>query len=71
MSKRYRALQEFWYPGSRDAIRRLRAGEDVPLRERQERHVRPGDIIADAPRELVAGWLAKGRVEEVADGEDA
>lgn len=64
----YRAQRALWYPTDRAAIRRIRAGERVPMKQRGLRRVAPGEILPDGvPRESLGWMLIKGWIEEVAD----
>jgi len=67
--KSYRALVELWYPTDRNILRRLRAGERVPMEQRHDKFVAVGEIVSDIPAESIGGFLAKGKIEEVADGD--
>ena len=65
--RRYRALVGLNYPTDAAAIRRILAGEDVPLSERHEHHAEPGEIVTNLPEHSIPSLLAKGRIEEVTD----
>lgn len=66
--KHYRAVVDLFYPTDVAILRRLIAGEDMPLRVRGMKMVNAGDIVDDIPEVSVAGLLAAGRIEEVLDG---
>ena len=61
----YRTLVELFYPTDPRILRRLQAGENLPMRERRMKHVPAGSIVDDIPAESVAGLLAAGRIAEV------
>lgn len=65
---RYRALRDLFYPIDKAIVRRLAAGEDLPMRARGMRVVAAGDIADDLPAISVPVLLAKGWIEEVTDG---
>lgn len=65
--KRYRVLVGLDYPTDPDVLRRLRAGENLPVKERHMKRVEPGTVVDDLPGESVAGLLARGRIELVAE----
>lgn len=67
----YRVLKEFFYPTDAAVMRRLKAGDNPPLRARKLHHAMPGDVLA-LPREIVlsvSGMSGGPYVEEVPDGE--
>jgi len=69
MGKKYRTLiSGLCYPTDPRIIRRLIAGEKIPLGERGmcEPH-RVGDIVDDLPRTEIAGLIKAGWIEEVVE----
>lgn len=69
---RYRVLVDgLCYPTDPRILRRLAAGEKIPLGERRmcEPHSL-GDVVEDLPRVSIPGLLRKGWIEEAADGQD-
>jgi hypothetical protein len=71
MKKRYRATTGLNYPTSPSVIKRLLAGEDIPVEQRHETRIEAGEICDPAPpRESVPHLLAAGLItEEDADGD--
>ena len=66
---KYRTVEELYYPTDPDILHRLAAGEDIPLPERHMRTVRAGKEVDDIPEQCIAGLLAKGWIELVAEPE--
>ena len=67
----YRVLKEFWYVSNAAAIRRIKAGENMPMKERGMVTAHVGEVHAlgaDVVRSL-AGKSDGPYVEEVPDGE--
>ena len=64
----YRALRDLYYPTDPAVLRLLVAGENLPMRGRNMKTVPAGSIVSDIPKASVAVLLAKGWIEEVADG---
>lgn len=56
----YRATRPLWYATNQAAIRKIKAGEHPPFRERGMRHVGTGAIAEGLPAESVPWLLAKG-----------
>jgi len=57
------------YPTDPRILRRLAAGERIPLSER--RMCRPheiGEVVEDIPKASTAGLIKAGWIEEVSDG---
>lgn len=63
--KRYRTLTGLTYPTDREIIKRLQAGEDIPLEERKLKTVRAGRIVTDIPAVSIDALLARGDIEPV------
>lgn len=63
--RRYRVHVGLEYPTDPDVIRRLRAGEPIPMAERGLKRAEPGDIVADLPEASVPWLLGLGAIEEV------
>ena len=66
----YRVLKQFWYATDADAIKRLRAGETITMKERRNAVAHVGDVLnlpADIVRSL-AGRSDGPYVEEVRHG---
>ena len=64
--QRYRALRGLNYPTDPDVIRRIQAGEKVPVEERRETRVEAGEIVTDLPPVVERSYLARGDcIEEV------
>lgn len=56
------------FPRDNATIRKLLNGETIEPNSKHIRRVVNGEIIDDIPPLLVSRWLAKGWIEEVADG---
>ncbi len=67
--KRYRVLiaDGLWYPTDPVVLRRLRAGDNMPMRARRLYHAAQGEIVSDVPPASIPGLLRTGRIEEVSD----
>ena len=64
--KRYRALRGLNYPTDPKVIRRIQAGEKVPVEERRETRVEAGEILEDLPPVVERSYLDRGDcIEEV------
>ena len=69
--KAYKANVDLFYPVDSAVLRKLRAGENLPMRQRRMKHVPAGSVVTDIPRESVAVLLAKGQITEVEYGPEA
>lgn len=65
MKKRYRALVGLAYPADPAIIKRLQAGEQIPMDQRGMKEVPAGAVVDDIPAVSLPGLLARGRIEEV------
>ena len=62
----YRVLRgPLKYPTSPTVLRRLRAGERIPLTARGLRTAQAGELVDDLPRESVPWLLRQGYIEPV------
>lgn len=66
----YRTTRALEYPTSPAVLRKLRAGENLSLAERQHKRVRAGTIVTDLPEESVKVLLKKGWIENLAEDHD-
>lgn len=64
--RRYRLLTNLSWPPP-DIVRRLQAGEPIPLNQRQMTEYAAGDIRDDVPATSVPWLLEQGAIEEVTD----
>lgn len=67
MKRQFKILHELFYPTNQAIIRRLQAGENIPMRQRGMRQAVVGEIVSDLPPGDIQSLLAKGYIEEVAD----
>lgn len=62
MKQRYRVLagDGLWYPTDPKVIKRLLAGEQIPMEQRGLKHAPQGAVVDDVPQCSV-GWLTEQR----------
>lgn len=68
VKKQYQVNHELFYPTNPAVLRKLKAGENLPLIQRGMKHVVLGEIVDDIPAVSIAGLLEKGWIQEVSDG---
>lgn len=66
--KKYRCLVDLRYPTDPAIIRKLKAGEDIPMHRRGARIAARGEIVTDLPAVSIPGLLEARWIEEVKDG---
>ena len=65
MAKQYLIKQTLWYPTDKAVIARLKAGENLPIKERGPiRQAEPGEIVSDLPLVSIPGLLEHDYIEE-------
>ena len=67
----YRVLKEFWYPTVPAAIKQVKAGENVPIKQRGLQRALVGDVLT-LSKDIVTSLAGKSDgpyVEEVLNGE--
>lgn len=64
---KYRLLRPLWVPTNAGAIRRVRAGQDVPFSERGMVDLPAGQVTDQLPPSSVGWMLRKGWIESVAE----
>jgi len=63
--KRYRVLTGLSYPTDPEIIRRIQAGEKIPMDQRGLKTVEAGRVVRDIPACSVPWLLQRGAIEEV------
>jgi len=67
----FKAVVGLSYPTNPNIIRRLVAGEDIPVEERGMKDVKPGEVVNDVPA-VSQGWLLESNAIVAVNGpEDA
>lgn len=62
--RRYRALTGLTYPTDQKIIKRLQAGEDIPMEKRDLKEVQAGEIVDDIPATSIPWLLEQSLIEE-------
>ena len=69
MTVHYRALRALYYPTDPAIVKRLVAGENLRMGERQMREVEAGTIVEDLPEVSVPGLLKAKWIERLPEEE--